>query len=355
MMSDLYESLADRYDWMKMENPARKEFFRRFFRINVREKGQQWSLIKEGTMRRFVVICAMFLIAAVSGSAFAQQGLTKIADNVYSYVDVKNAGPRNSFAANAGIIIGSDGILVVDTLISAKEARRFMADIRKVSSKPIKFVVNTHYHLDHAFGNAEFAKAGAAIIAHTADRQNLEQKGESTLKAAKEFGLTEDDMRGTKIALPPLTFTDRMSVYLGGEKVELIYLCPSHTKGSVMVYLPESKVLFTGDILFTDFHPYMGEGDLAGWIRNLDYILSLDVEKIIPGHGPISSKKDVEQMKEYLVAFDKKARELAARSDDADYITAELKKSLPARSQGEFLIPSNVREKYLPIKATKQQ
>jgi cyclase len=306
-------------------------------------------------MKRFVVICAVFLIVAASGNAFAQQGLTKIADNVYSYVDVKNAGPGNSFAANAGIIIGSNGILVVDTLISAKEARRFLADIRKVSSKPIRFVVDTHYHLDHAFGNAEFATAGGIIIAHSADRQNLEQKGESTLKSANEFGLSEEDIRGTEIALPELTFTDRMSVYLGSEKVELIYLCPSHTKGSVMVYLPKSKVLFTGDILFTDFHPYLGEGDLEGWIRNLDYILSLDVKTIIPGHGPISGKKDVEQMKEYLVAFDKKARELAAGSNDADYITAELKKALPARSQGEFLIPSNVREKYLPAKATKQQ
>lgn len=306
-------------------------------------------------MKRFVVICSVFLIAAVSGNAFARQGLTKIADNVYSYVDVKNAGPGNSFAANAGIIIGSDGILVVDTLISAKEARRLMADIRKVSSKPIKYVVDTHYHLDHAFGNGKFAKAGGIIIVHAADRKNLEQKGDPTLKRAKEFGLTEEDMRGTEIALPELTFTDRMSVFLGDQKVELIHIAPSHTEGSLLVYLPESKILFTGDILFTDFHPYLAEGNLEGWIRNLDYILSLDVKTIIPGHGPVSGKKDVEQMKEYLVAFDKKARELAARSDDVDYIAAELKKALPARSQGEFLIPSNVLEKYLQVKATRQQ
>ncbi len=305
-------------------------------------------------MKRFIVFTAVFLIATVSGNAFALQGLTKIADNVYSYADVKNPAPANSFAANAGIIIGSDGILVVDTLISAKEAQRFMADIGKVSPKPVKYVVDTHYHLDHAFGNGEFAKAGAIIISHAADRKNLEEKGETTLKSIKEFGLTEEDMRGTGIALPALTFSDRMTVYLGNEKVELIYIAPSHTKGSVLVYLPERKILFTGDILFTDFHPYLGEGDLEGWIRNLDYILSLDVKTIIPGHGPLSGKKDVEQMKEYLVAFDKKARELAAVSNDPDYIASELKKSLPARSRGDFLIPSNVREKYLRVKASRQ-
>jgi len=305
-------------------------------------------------MKRFVAMCTVFLITAAGNGAFGQQGLTRIADNVYSYVDVKNAAPGNSFAANAGIIIGSDGILVVDTLISAKEAKRFMTDIRKVSSKPIKYVVDTHYHLDHAFGNGEFAKAGALIISHAADRDNLERKGEPTLKRATEFGLSEKDMRGTGIALPVLTFTDRMTVYLGREKVELLSIGPSHTQGSVLVYLPERKILFTGDILFTDFHPYLGEGDLAGWIRNLDFILSLDVTTIIPGHGPISGKKDVVQMKEYLVAFDRKARELAAKSADADSIAAELKKAIPARSQGEFLIPSNVREKYLPAKAPQQ-
>ncbi len=305
-------------------------------------------------MKRLIVVAAVFLICVVSGNALALQGLTKVADNVYSYVDVKNAAPGNSFAANAGIVIGSDGILVVDTLISAKEARKFMADIKKVSSKPIRYVVDTHYHLDHAFGNGEFARAGATIISHAADRKNLEQKGESTLKRAKEFGLTEEDMRGTEIALPALTFTDRMSIYLGDEEAELIYLCPSHTKGSVMVYLPKSKVLFTGDIVFSDFHPYLAEGDMAGWMRNLDYILSLDVKTIVPGHGPISGKKDVEQMKEYLAAFDRKARELATGSNDADYIAAELKKALPPRSQGDFLIPSNIREKYLQGKTARQ-
>jgi glyoxylase-like metal-dependent hydrolase (beta-lactamase superfamily II) len=298
-------------------------------------------------MGRFVVISMLFILAAAGGDAFADPGLTKIADNVYAYVDVKNAGPGNSFAANAGIVVGKDGILVVDTLISAKEAQRFMADIRKISSKPIRFVVDTHYHFDHAFGNGEFAKAGGIIITHAADRVNLEKKGEATLKRAGDFGLSEDAMRGTGISLPVLTFTDRMSVHLGGETVELIRVAPSHTEGSVLVYLPARKILFAGDTLFTDVHPYLGEGDLAGWIRNLDYILTLDVTTIIPGHGPVSGKKDVEAMKEYLLAFDAMARELAKTSGDADRIAAELRKRLPARSQLDILISSNVREKYL--------
>lgn len=298
-------------------------------------------------MKRIFAATMFFLITVAAGTAFADQGLTRIADNVYSYVGVKDAGPGNSFAANAGIIVGRDGILVVDTLISAKQARKFLADIRKVSSKPIRFVVDTHYHFDHAFGNGELAKAGGIIISHAADRENLAKKGEVTLKGAKGFGLSDEEMRGTEITLPVLTFTDRMTVYLGDEKVELIRTAPSHTEGSLMVYLPDRKILFTGDILFTDFHPYLGEGDLEGWIRTLDYMLALDVNTIIPGHGPISGKKDLAEMKQYLVSFDAKAKELAKKMRDPDQIAAELKKSLPPRSQMDVLINWNVREKYL--------
>jgi len=301
-------------------------------------------------MRRLfiVVLCAAALL--LTRTAFAGEGLTKVADNVYSYLDVKTDTPQNSFAANAGIVIGKDGVLVIDTLISAKEADRFIADIRKVTDKPIKYVVDTHYHLDHAFGNSEFAKLGATIISNENDRNNLIKEGESTLKDAKVLGLTEEDMRGTRVCLPTLTFTDRMKIDLGGETVELIYVAPSHTSGSILVLVPGRKVLFTGDILFNDYYPYVGEGDLEGWARCLDYIHTLDVTAIVPGHGPLSTKKDAADMKDFLLAFDETARHLASKSSDVDVITAELKKSLPPRSRGSWVMPFNVQEKYIQAK-----
>lgn len=301
-------------------------------------------------MKRFLGWSVFVMAALFATTASARQGLTKLAENVYSYVDVKNATPVESFAANAGIVVGRDGILVVDTLISAKEDRKFIGDIRKVSDKQIKYVVDTHYHLDHAFGNCEFAKTGAAIISQANDRKNLASKGEAALKNAKSYGLTDEDMAGTVITLPTLTFTDRMTIDLGGETVELIYVAPSHTEGSILVYLPERKILFTGDVLFTDFHPFMAEGDVTGWIKTLDYILALDVTTIIPGHGPISGKKDIAEMKEYIRTFDQKARELAAKSKDVDYIAAELKKVLPVRSLADWMIAYNLKLKYLPAK-----
>jgi cyclase len=291
-----------------------------------------------------------FVVASVfvfSSPIFAQDGLVKIADNIYSYVDVKKMSPKNSFGANAGIIVGKDWILVVDTLISAKEAKRFIKDIRAISDKPIRYVVNTHFHLDHTFGNSEFEKLGAIIISHAADKESLIKNGETTLKNAQMYGLTEQDMEGTKITCPSVTFKDILAIDMGDQKVELLYKGASHTEGSVLVYVPDKKVLFAGDILFTKYHPYLAEGDFKSWPKVLDYILKMDVVKIIPGHGPISAKKDIADMKKYLVIFDKKATELCAKSKDIDYIIAEMIKTLPHRDEGEGLIKSNIQRRYL--------
>jgi len=296
-------------------------------------------------MKRIVALSTLALTLLFVQTAFAE--LTKLADNVYAYVGVKDASPARSFAANAGIVIGRDGVLVVDTLISAKEGERFLADIRKVTDKPIKYVVNTHAHLDHAFGNCVFARLGATVISHTADRKLLERVGADTLKNIGNFGLKPEDMAGTEIVYPALTFSDRMQIDLGDEAVELIRVAPSHTEGSVVVYVPSKKLLFAGDILFTDFHPFLADGDIAGWTRTIDALLTMDVERIIPGHGPLSGKNDLKEMKAYLLLFDSKARELAATSQDVDAIAAELKKVLPKRSMAEWMIAYNVKSRYL--------
>jgi glyoxylase-like metal-dependent hydrolase (beta-lactamase superfamily II) len=292
-------------------------------------------------------LVALVVVLGLSSVARAGEGLTKIAEDVYSYVGVKNGSPANSFAANAGIVVGKDAVLVVDTLISAKEAERFLADIRKVTDKPIRYVVDTHTHLDHAFGNCVFTKLGAVVIAHERDRAALEKSADSALKSAAAFGVTEEMLQGTTIAVPTVSFTERARVDLGGIAVELISAAPSHTPGSALVWVPSRSVLFTGDVLFTDFHPYLADGDIAGWLKALDAVSALDAAAIVPGHGPLSTKKDVEDMKAYLATFDKKAREMAAAGAGADAIVAELKKILPARSQAEWMIDANVKGKYL--------
>jgi glyoxylase-like metal-dependent hydrolase (beta-lactamase superfamily II) len=295
------------------------------------------------------VCCCLFLAHA----AHAGNGLTRISDHVYAYVDVKEASPANSFGANAGIIIGPDSIVVIDTLVSAREAQRFLRDIREISDKPISYVIDTHYHLDHAFGNGEFAGQGAVIIAHAACRDEMEHKAADVLANGKNYGLTAEDLAGTEITYPNLTFTDRLQLHLGDMEVELIHVAPSHSKGSILVYLPAEKVVFAGDVLFTDFHPYMGDGDIPGWQQTLDFLAALDADKIIPGHGPLSGKKDVADMKGYITLFDRMAKALTPAKIDPAGIAAEMKKILPARAQGDWLIQANIEAKYLNNNADK--
>ena len=293
-------------------------------------------------------IAIALVFSLLSGqTAFAQTGLTKIADGVYSYVDTKNPSPATSFGANAGIIIGRDGVVVVDTLTSAKEAQRFIKDIRAITDKPIKYVVNTHHHLDHSLGNSEFVKLGAVVIAQEGSRKEAQKDADTIIKRALGYGFTAEALEGTTIALPTLTFTDRMAIELGDRTVELIYPGHAHTKGSSVVLVPDAKVLFVGDALFTNFHPNMRDADVNGWIKALDTISTLDAQKIIPGHGPVSSKQDMADMKQYLLVFDAKARELSAKSQDPVYIASELKKALPKREYFDMFIAGNVKAKYL--------
>jgi cyclase len=303
-------------------------------------------------MRKLLVILGKLLVSAfvvfgLCDRAFAAEKLTQIAENIYAYVGTKNSSKNNSFGANAGIIIGKDGIVVVDTMISAKEAKRFIRDIRTISHKPIRYVVNTHYHFDHVFGNSEFAKLGAVVIAQENVKKAMENSARDTLKNIGEYGLTPKDMKGTTLAYPVLTYGDRMTIDIGGQQIELFHARQSHTDGDTLVYLPGKKVLFAGDILFTNYHPFLGEGNIEEWAKELDDIRSMDVEKIIPGHGPLSGKNDLEDMKKYILMFDKKAKELASQSDDVQKIVTAIQSALPQRPEGAWIIAPNIQMKYL--------
>ena len=301
----------------------------------------RWSIL-------WVIVAIAWLCTLTSGqTASAQSGLTKIADNVYAYVDVHGASPQNSFGANAGIVIGRDGIVVIDTLISAKEAKKFIKDIRAVSNKPIKYVVNTHMHLDHTFGNCEFVKLGATIVASADGKREMKSYAEPALKNASAYGLSEKDMEGTEICYPSITFEKRMEIDLEDRNVELVHPGRSHTEGSIIVVVPDQKTLFVGDILFTNYHPNLIYADIDGWVKALDFILAMDAARIVPGHGPVSSKKDIDDMKNYLVLFDGKAKELTAKSSDVPYIVSEMRKVLPARAELDMMIGANVQMRYL--------
>lgn len=304
-------------------------------------------------MRFKTLPCVVVLCLAVCSSVLAGEtpGLQQISEHVYAYVDTKNASPAKSFGCNAGLVVGRDGALVIDTLISAKEADRFLADIRKVTDKPVKYVVNTHHHLDHAWGNCQFVKQGAAVIAHE-NALAHKPEDERALAHPEQHGLAPKDLDGTTLQGPTITFTDSKTIDLGDVTVELRYPGPTHSNDSITAYVPQDKVIFVGDILFTHYHPFLAEGDLVNWQKVLGELEQTPATKIIPGHGPVSGKSDLAQMKTYLSEFDTQAKTLCADkvAGDAPAIAQELIKRLPQQERKELpiLVEFNLQLRYLP-------
>jgi len=269
--------------------------------------------------------------------------LTRISDSIYAYVGANDDSISNSYGANAGIIVGQDAVLVIDTLISNNKVKAFIEDIRVITGKPIRFVVNTHSHLDHSFGNSAFAEIGAIIISHANAIRIMKKRSQKILEKVNIY-LGEEKMAGTRIVYPQLTFTERMEVDLGGLQIKLRYITHSHTKGSVYAYFPAQKVLFAGDILFTEYYANMSMSDVNGWVETIDHLMGLDVEHIVPGHGPLSVKKDLTDMRDYLIVFDKKAKELSASNNDSKLVAEQLKGMIPQKPKREKLIKSSLRK-----------
>lgn len=309
-------------------------------------------LRKESVLRSQVSRFAVVLVLALCSPLLAGDapGLQKISDHVYGYVDIKNAAPATGFGANGSLVVGRDAALVIDTLVSAKEGDRFLSDIRKITDKPVKYVVNTHYHLDHAWGNSQFARQGAVVISHDNTRKAMPQAAQA-LAHPEQFGLTPKDLEGTTLQGQAITFADSLTIDLGDVTVELRYPGPTHTDDSIMAYVPQDKVLFLGDMLFTGYHPFLAEGDIVHWQEVLTGLEQTPAEKIVPGHGPVSNKADLQNMKTYLREFDAQAKALCAgkKAEDAPTIAQELMKRLPQQRRTELpaLVEMNLRAKYL--------
>ena len=146
-----------------------------------------------------ITICS---ISIHSNLTLAADKLSKISENVYAYTDTRNASPSNSFGANAGIIVGREGVVVIDALATAKEAREMINDIGKITDKPILYVVNTHTHFDHCFGNSEFAREGAIIISHANGKASLMKWGDKLIGIVKKMGMTDEMLEGTAMPIP---------------------------------------------------------------------------------------------------------------------------------------------------------
>jgi glyoxylase-like metal-dependent hydrolase (beta-lactamase superfamily II) len=227
---------------------------------------------------------AMCLAAGVAAAqqdfSNVQIKVTKVAGTVYM---LEGSG------GNIAVCAGDDGIVIVDDQF-APLAPKIKEALKGISDKPIKFVLNTHFHGDHTGGNAEFGKT-ATIIAHDNVRRRLEAGG---------------TVRGTPVkpspreALPVVTFSDRASVHVNGEDILAVHIPHGHTDGDSVIYFRQSNVLHAGDDFVTYGFPFVDTGSggsISGLIAGLRKAIDLvpDDVKVIPGHGPLSTREDVDK------------------------------------------------------------
>ncbi|MER6119412.1 MBL fold metallo-hydrolase [Streptomyces sp. NPDC001743] len=229
--------------------------------------------------------------------------LTELADGVFAYVQPDGGWCLN----NAGLIVDGGTGLLVDTVATEARARRLRAETLRVAGGPPRLLVNTHFHGDHTFGNFVFSEA--VVIGHERARADIAVAG---LHMA---GLWPDVCWGDLEVVPPnITYNDRMTLYAGSLRAELIHPGTAHTTGDTIVWLPEQRVVFTGDLVMSGVTPFCPMGSVSGSLAALRTLRALGAHTVVPGHGPVGGPGLLDDNEGYLLRLQQLAREgVAAR------------------------------------------
>lgn len=227
---------------------------------------------------------------------------------------------------NIGVSVGEDGVFMIDDQF-APLTEKIKAAIAEISDKPIRFLINTHWHFDHTGGNENLGKDGVLIVAH--DNVYERMSVDTTIGA---FNMTVP--ASPKVALPVITFNDSMTFRLNNEEMHVLHRKNAHTDGDSIIFFNNSNVLHTGDVWFNGLYPFIDtsvEGSIDGIIEAVKYILTKidDETKIIPGHGPLANKNDLKAYLKFLSTYrdrmqklideGKSLEEIIALKPNADY------------------------------------
>lgn len=239
------------------------------------------------------------------------EGLHDIGNGVYAYLQ-----PDGGFGlSNAGLIADGGQTLLVDTLYDERLTARMLRVMRDAepAAAAIDILANTHANGDHTYGNNLVGSEARVIASHAAIEEMAQFDAEksasllNTLKADPEVGAFISRMAApfdhANITYRPADegFSGELVLNVGGKPVHLIEVGPAHTRGDILVHSPKDRVVFTGDILFIGASPMMWSDSVEGWIAACDRILEMDVDVIVPGHGPITDKTGVKRAQAYLV------------------------------------------------------
>jgi cyclase len=246
-------------------------------------------------------LCGALWMAQVYGQQAAKLNLVKVKDDLY--VIHNDYVPGNSTA-----LITSDGVVLVDDKFEI-DHDNIIAELKKITDQPIKYVINTHHHADHSGGNARLQQMNVQIVASVQARENM--------------------VDGNQSGLPNVVFDQHARVYLGGKSVELYHYGRAHTNGDVVVYFPADRTLAAGDMFtYGDATPqlidYAGGGSAKEWTKTLDQALQLDFEAVVPGHGDVTTKQEMRKFRDSTLKLRSRIHEMLVQKKTRDDIAKML-------------------------------
>ena len=228
--------------------------------------------------------------------------IEEVSPGIYAYVQLDGSWGLN----NCGFAVGRDAVTVIDTCFTEARARAFHDAIRTVTDLPLRTLVNTHHHGDHTHGNYLFPTA--TIIGHELTRQAMFEAGLPPGGGSGGGLFPNVDWGKIEMAPPFVTFTDQINVYVDELLIEAIFVGPAHTSNDTVYWIPERKLLFSGDLVFNAGTPFVIAGSVEGSLRALGRLRELDVETIVPGHGALCGPEMLDDMTAYLRFLQETAR-----------------------------------------------
>ena len=241
---------------------------------------------------------------------------------------------RVEFVPNIGIIEGDQAVLVIDTAMGAENGARVLSEARRVAGDRKLFLTTTHFHPEHAFGAQAFER-DATYVANTAQADELADKGAEYVEMFSGFGpVLAELLTGVELVAPEVTYSgEEARLDLGGTAVHLLYYGPAHTRGDQLVFLPQERILFPGDLVENRFLPIFPDADASGsrWLGLLDRIEALDPAMVVPGHGAVGDVGLVEELRTYLLEVRARVGALHAEGRALEAIEAAVEEEMRSR------------------------